>query len=68
MKKIIYLSIMLVTLSLSSCRNQDDMVQLNDVKTTSASKASASNDYQTNFATFDSSSVVQGDPAHPPKD
>jgi hypothetical protein len=68
MKKIIYLSIAFVTLSLTSCRNQDDMVQINDVKTSSASKSSAVNNNATNYGTFDSSSIAQGDPARPPKE
>ena len=67
MKKIIYLSIALVTLTLTSCRNQDDMVQLNDVKP--ATTASAKNDQNsTTYQSFDSSAVQQGDPTKPPQE
>ncbi|MBC7557687.1 MAG: hypothetical protein H7195_12080 [Chryseobacterium sp.] len=68
MKNFIYLSILLVTLSLSSCRNQDDMVQLNDGNPNKVSNASAANGNSTTYATFDSSAIAQGDPVKPPQD
>ena len=67
MKKIIYLSILLVTLTAGSCRNQDDMVQLTDVKPSNSS-ATRSSDNVTNYATFNSSAVQLGDPTLPPRD
>ncbi|WP_417428857.1 hypothetical protein [Halpernia sp.] len=67
MKKIIYLSIVLVTLSLTSCRDQEDMVQLNDVKPTNVAAKNATNNDSTNYTEFNSSSEEQGDPTKPPK-
>ena len=67
MKKIIYLSILLVTLTAGSCRNQDDMVQLTDVKPSNSS-AARNNDNAVNYATFNSSTVQFGDPTLPPRD
>ena len=69
MKKFIYLSIALVTLSLTSCRNQDDMSQITEVNPAKAAAAnSSSNDNASTYSQFDSSSIAQGDPAHPPRD
>ena len=67
MKKIIYLSFALITLISISCRNQDDMVQPNEVKITTNSLAT-NNTNSTTYQSFDSSAVQQGDPAHPPQD
>ena len=65
MKKIIYLSILLVTLTAGSCRNQDDMVQLTDVKPTNVSNGSGIN---SSYANFNSSASALGDPTRPPKE
>ena len=68
MKKFIYLSIALVSLSLISCRNQEDMVQLNDIKPASLAKPSSTESNSTAYGSFDSSAVQQGDPVKPPQD
>ena len=68
MKKFIYASIALVTLSLISCRNQEDMVQLNDIKPTEVSKNAAPQNSASSYSNFDSSAVEQGDPTRPPRD
>ena len=69
MKKIIYLSIVLMGSTLTFCRYQDDLVHKTDVKSKNASNASAANNYNsTNYAIFDSSSYAQGDPVKPPQD
>ncbi|MGS0746930.1 hypothetical protein [Halpernia sp. GG3] len=69
MKKFIFLSIVLVSLSLFSCREQDEMAQLNNVQKTEFSKTS-STDTNSSVAreNFDSSLADQGDPAKPPRD
>ena len=67
MKKFIYLSIVLITLSSISCRNQDDMFQPNEVELTTNSVATI-NTNSTTYQSFDSSAIQQGDPAHPPQD
>ena len=66
MKKIIYTSIILTTLFVNSCRNQDDMVQVTNVQPTNVSKTSLTNSIA--YATFGSSVSAQGDPVKPPQD
>ena len=68
MKKIIYSNIVLIIITVASCRNQDNMVQLAVVKPTNITIASATNVVSANYAAFDSSSATLGDPAKPPRD
>ena len=69
MKKIFYISIVLVTLSLNSCREQDEMVQINDTKAPAASKTTAlESGAGAAYSSFDSSNIQQGDPVKPPRD
>lgn len=69
MKKFIFLSIALVSLSLFSCREQDEMAQPNNVQTTEFSKTSSTDtNSSAAYENFDSSSADQGDPAKPPRD
>lgn len=68
MKKIIYLSIVLVTLSLTSCREQDDMAQILNEQTPSATAASTTNSTPVEYTNFNTENTANGDPATPPKD
>ncbi|WP_417428859.1 hypothetical protein [Halpernia sp.] len=70
MKKFIYLCIVLATLSLSSFRTQEEIVQLKDIK----SVAKTLNEFTSNkidsknYAAFDSSSTELDNPTSPPRD
>ena len=69
MKNFTYTSIAIVSLSVISCRDQQDMVQLNDVQKTEVSKsATPDNNSATTYNNFDSSTAEQGDPVKPPND
>jgi hypothetical protein len=68
MKKITYLIIVLISLSFTSCREQEDLVQQNDNTNSQVSKTSAKHNSSTTYQNFESSVAEQGDPAKPPKD
>ena len=68
MKNFIYLSIAVASLLLTSCDNQQEMVQLKDANSSQASQTITTNHNSTAFGNFDSSQAEQGDPVKPPQD
>ena len=66
MKKFIYLSIVIATLSLSSFRSQDEIVLSKNIKNTKVSSQSIKN--TKTYATFDSSVAGEVESAKPPQD
>lgn len=68
MKKFIYLSIALLSLSVISCREQDEMAQLLNEQPSNTLSAKASNTNPTEYANFNAANSVDGDPTNPPQD
>lgn len=68
MKKFIYLSIALLSLSLVSCREQDEMAQiLNDQNPKSVVSAPSATTNSVEYVNFSSANSVDGDPCRPPQ-
>lgn len=67
MKKLFYFSFAIALLSLTSCRDQEDMVQMNTERP-SVNNVSASTDNGTVYIPFNADNAQQGDPARPPQD